>query len=111
MKHVAIKQFWCTDRIKNGNIEAVYCPTGEMVADYKTKPLQGKGFTDFRRAFMGWDHISVSYKGYTHPKEHVEDNKRKVKNDRSSDHAKIVERRKKTYAEAVQAETLNVWMR
>ena len=33
----------------------------------------------------------------------VEDNKRKVNNDSNSDHANIVERRKKTYAEAVWA--------
>ena len=104
MKHVAIKQFWSTDRIKNGNIEVVYCPTDEMIADYNTKPLMGKGFTNFRRAIMGWDHISVSYTGYTHPKERVGNNKRKVTNDSSSNHAKIVERQKKTYAEAVKAQ-------
>ena len=104
MKHVAIKQFWSTDRIKNGNIEVVYCPTEEMVADYNTKPLMGKGFTNFRRAIMGWDHISVSYTGYTHPKERVGNNKRKVTNDGSSNHAKIVERQKKTYAAAVKAQ-------
>lgn len=68
--------------------------------------LQGKVFTDFRRALMGWDHISVSYKGYTHPKERVEDNKRKVNNDGISDHAKIVERHKKTYAKVVKAQNL-----
>jgi hypothetical protein len=104
MKHVAIKQFWSTDRIKNGNIEVVYCPTDEMIADYNTKPLMGKGFTNFRRAIMGWDHISVSYTGYTHPKERVGNNKRKATNDGSSNHAKIVERQKKTYAEAVVAQ-------
>ena len=101
MKHVAIKQFWSTDRIKNGNIQVEYCPTDEMVADYNTKPLQGKGFVNFRRGIMGWDHISVAYKGYTHPKERVGNNKKKVSNDSNSDHAKIVERRKRTYAEAV----------
>ena len=69
MKQVAIKQFWSTDRINNGNIEVVYCPTNEMVADYNTKLLMGKGFADFRRAVMRWDHISVAYTGYTHLKE------------------------------------------
>ena len=37
----------------------------------------------------------------------VEDNKRKVNNDEIRDHAKIVERRKKTFAEAVWAQNLN----
>ena len=105
MKHVAIKHFWSTDRIKNGNIEVVYCPTDEMLADYNSKPLQGKAFTTFRRIIMGWDHIGTIYKGYTHPKERVE-NKEKlvsklVSNDIESNHAKIVERQKMTYAEAV----------
>lgn len=54
---------------------------------------------------MGWDHIGTIYKGYTHPKERVE-NKEKlvskvVSNDIKSNHAKIVERQKMTYAEAV----------
>ena len=105
MKHVAIKHFWSTDRIKNGNIEVVYCPTDEMLADYNSKPLQGKAFTTFRRGIMGWDHIGTIYKGYTHPKERVE-NKEKlvsklVSNDIKSNHAKIVERQKMTYVVAV----------
>jgi len=52
-----------------------------------------------------WDHIGTIYKGNTHPKERVE-NKEKlvsklVSNDIKSNHAKIVERQKMTYAEAV----------
>ena len=101
MKHVAIKKFWSTDRVKNGNIDVVYCPTDEMVADYNSKPLQGKPFDKFRRAIMGWDHVSEIYKGYTHPKERVENKKKTVTNDASSDHAKIVERRMETYSDAV----------
>ena len=30
-----------------------YCPTGEMVADYMSKPLQGKLFVKFRDLIMG----------------------------------------------------------
>ena len=101
MKHVAIKHFWSTDRIKNGNIGVVYCPTDEMLADYNSKPLQGKAFKTFRGGIMGWDHIGTIYKGYTHPKERVENKEKVVSNDSKSNHAKIVERQKKTYAEAV----------
>ena len=44
-KHVAIKYFWCTDRIKKGKISVRHCPTDKMLADYMSKPLQGKLFT------------------------------------------------------------------
>ena len=30
-----------------------------MIADFFTKPLQGKKFHMFRRIIMGWDHIST----------------------------------------------------
>jgi len=39
-KHISIKYFWVTDRIKNGNITIVHCPAKQMIADYFTKPLQ-----------------------------------------------------------------------
>ena len=104
MKYVAIKYFWSTDRIKNGNIEVVYCPTDEMLADYNSKPLQGKAFTTFRRGIRGCDDIDTIYKGYTHPKERVENKEKAVSNDSKSNHAKIVERQKKTYTEAVMAQ-------
>ena len=36
-----------------------YCNTNDMVADYFTKPLQGKQFLRFREAVMGWKHINT----------------------------------------------------
>ena len=30
-----------------------------MLADFFTKPLQGKKFIMFRRVIMGWDHVST----------------------------------------------------
>ena len=30
-----------------------------ILADFFTKPLQGKNFHMFRRVIMGWDHVSV----------------------------------------------------
>ena len=51
--HVAIKYFWSTDRIKNGNITVKHCPTEKMIADYMSKPLQGKLFCTFRNVIMG----------------------------------------------------------
>jgi len=43
-KHIAVKYFWLTDRIKNGNIQVQYCPTKQMIADYMSEPLQGALF-------------------------------------------------------------------
>ena len=60
-KHVAIKYFWCTDRIKNGNITVKHCPTKKMLADYMSKPVQGKLFTSFRNVIMGWEHLSTLF--------------------------------------------------
>jgi len=39
-----IHYFYLTDQIEKGNIEVHYCPTDKMVADYHSKPLQGKPF-------------------------------------------------------------------
>ena len=36
-----------------------YCNTNDMIADYFTKPLQGKQFLRFREVIMGWKHIST----------------------------------------------------
>jgi hypothetical protein len=42
-----------TDQIAKGNLIVEYCPTTEMVADYFSKPLQGKLFQKFRKEIMG----------------------------------------------------------
>ena len=73
-KHVAIKYFWCTDRIKNGNIKVRHCPTEKMVADYMSKPLQGKLFHTFRNVIMGWAHISTLFDIFSTTKERVGNN-------------------------------------
>ena len=40
-KHINIRYFFVKDRIKNGEVSVLWCPTGEMVGDFATKPLQG----------------------------------------------------------------------
>jgi hypothetical protein len=52
-KHIAIRYFFVTDRIKAGEISPKWCPTGEMIADFLTKPLQGVMFCKFRDLLMG----------------------------------------------------------
>ena len=73
-KHVAIKYFWCTDRIKNGNITVKHCPTEKMLADYMSKPVQGKLFTSFRNVIMGWEHLSTLFDITNSNEERVGDN-------------------------------------
>jgi len=52
-----IRYFYLTDQIEKGNIEVHYCPTDKMVADYNSKPLQGKPFNFMRRMLLGHDII------------------------------------------------------
>jgi hypothetical protein len=73
-KHVAIKYFWCTDRIKQGNISVCHCPTERMAADYMSKPLQGKLFLTFRNVIMGWMHISTLFDVFGPTEKRVESN-------------------------------------
>ncbi len=48
-----IRYFFLTDQIEKGNLNVEYCPTTEMVADYFSKPLQGRLFQKFRTTIMG----------------------------------------------------------
>ena len=48
-----VRYFFLTDQVNKGNVSIAYCPTGEMIADYMTKPLQGEKFMQFKRAIMG----------------------------------------------------------
>jgi hypothetical protein len=43
-RHLDIRYFSVTDRVKSGDLRIEYCPTGDMVADFFTKPLQGSLF-------------------------------------------------------------------
>ena len=52
-KHINIWYFFVKDRIKNGKVSVLWCPTGEMVGDFATKPLQGALFKRFRDLLMG----------------------------------------------------------
>jgi hypothetical protein len=47
-RHINIRYFFVTDRVNKKEVEMIYCPTGDMVADLLTKPLQGSQFKKFR---------------------------------------------------------------
>ena len=52
-KHIHIRYFFITDRIAKGKLSVSWCPTGDMIRDYMTKPLQGALFRKFRDLIMG----------------------------------------------------------
>ena len=58
-RHINIRYFFIKDRIANGEINLLHCPTGIMVADFFTKPLQGQLFNKFRDVIMGITHFST----------------------------------------------------
>ena len=47
-KHIDARYFFVTDCIDKREISVEYCPTGDMLADFFTKPLQGGLFRKFR---------------------------------------------------------------
>ena len=49
--HINICYFFVTDQIQAKEVSVEYCPTGEMLGNFFTKPLQGGPFRKF------WDHI------------------------------------------------------
>jgi hypothetical protein len=52
-KHVNIRYFFITDHVDKGNVSMVWCPTGDMIGDFMTKPLQGAVFRKFRDQIKG----------------------------------------------------------
>jgi len=52
-KHIEIRYYYVEDRIKKGDLRVVWCLTDQMIADYLTKPLQGRQFLQFRDMLMG----------------------------------------------------------
>jgi hypothetical protein len=51
-RHINIRYFFVTDRIQSKELTVEYCPTGDMLADMFTKPLQGNQFRRFRAAIL-----------------------------------------------------------
>jgi hypothetical protein len=58
-KHIKAKFFFIKDRVDDGEIRVIDCPTEKMWADIMTKPLQGTAFRVMRAELMNCD---VNYK-------------------------------------------------
>jgi hypothetical protein len=52
-RHIDIRYFFITDHAKRQSISIEHCPTGIMLADFFTKPLQGSLFRLFRSVLLG----------------------------------------------------------
>lgn len=55
-RHIKIRRFWMKDRVADGEINIVYKPTEDMIADILTKPLQGAKFIELRRLLLNWSY-------------------------------------------------------
>ena len=54
-KHIKAKFFFIKDRVDDGEIKVIDCPTEEMWGDIMTKPLQGTAFREMRAELMNCD--------------------------------------------------------
>jgi hypothetical protein len=52
-KHINIRYLFINNRVKKEEVSVVWCPTGGMIGDFATKPLQGALFRSFRDQIMG----------------------------------------------------------
>ena len=78
-RHINIRYFLITDRVKKKEISIEYCPTEEMIADYFTKPLQGSLFRWFRNAVLGMtDSEYLQYKDDYHMNKAIKSNQQGI---------------------------------
>jgi hypothetical protein len=47
-RHIDIRYYFVTDRIKRGDLRVEYCNTDDMIGDFFTKPVQGSKFRKFQ---------------------------------------------------------------
>ena len=52
-RHIKVRYFWISDRLQEEVMEVEYCPTQVMLADFFTKPLQGRLFRIMRDVVQG----------------------------------------------------------
>ena len=57
-RHIHQRYFFVKDRVDQGEMRIEYCPTELMIADYFTKPLQGKLFIYMRDIIMGYTDVN-----------------------------------------------------
>ena len=58
-RHIRIKYFFITDKVKGKELQILHCPTDQMTADFYTKPLQGSLFLNHRNTMLGIEHEQI----------------------------------------------------
>ena len=53
-RHIDIRYFWISDRVRNKEVFIEHMGTAEMYANVLTKPLQGAQFVYERECLTGW---------------------------------------------------------
>ena len=53
MRHLDVRYYFIKDIVSRGDLHVEHCPTKIMIADFLTKPLQGKMFLNFRNQILG----------------------------------------------------------
>ena len=53
MRHLDVQYYFIEDIVSRGDLHVEHCPTKIMIADFLTKPLQGKMFLNFRNQILG----------------------------------------------------------
>ena len=66
-RHLDIQYYFVTDNVKKGAVQVRYCPTGDMTADFFTKPLQGTLFKKFRDQILNLAGHSHTYPDHGAP--------------------------------------------
>jgi Reverse transcriptase (RNA-dependent DNA polymerase)/Zinc knuckle len=89
-RHINIRYFFVTDRVASKEVSVQYCPTGDMVADFFTKPLQGSLFKKFRDQIMNVDPTANSMQDHRSVLRNPDENKR-----HENDEWTVVHKRKK----------------
>jgi hypothetical protein len=52
-RHIEIRYYYVANQVGKRDLRVVWCPTNEMIADFLTKPLQGKAFVKFWDLLIG----------------------------------------------------------
>ena len=79
-RHIDIRFFWISDRLKIEKIKLEYCPTELMLGDFFTKALQGKLFENMRDVIHGIKDKSILDQKKSEEKLHLEIRKERVEN-------------------------------
>ena len=58
-RHIHIRYFFTKDILKREDMTVKHCPTKQMIANYFTKPIQGKQFYELRKVIMGINNTLV----------------------------------------------------